>query len=227
MKKIMLIDDEISIRNFLRISLQASGFFVIEAGSAKEAEAMIQNEKPDLIILDYGLPDISGLELLKDLRKKSLIPVIFLTVRDSENDKINALDCGADDYLVKPFSVGELLARIRVALRHSMKDQNQENTLNFGLLKVDVLDHKIYLNDQDLKLTATEFSLLKLLIENGERLVTHQTILQTVWGPNSLEHHHYLRVYFGHIRKKLDKVSSGMGSLIENESGLGYRLKNL
>ena len=227
MKKIMLIDDEISIRNFLRISLQASGFFVIEAGSAKEAEAMIQNEKPDLIILDYGLPDISGLELLKDLRKKSLIPVIFLTVRDSENDKINALDCGADDYLVKPFSVGELLARIRVALRHSMKDQNQENTLNFGPLKVDVLDHKIYLNDQDLKLTATEFSLLKLLIENGERLVTHQTILQTVWGPNSLEHHHYLRVYFGHIRKKLDKVSSGMGSLIENESGLGYRLKNL
>ncbi len=226
MKKIMLIDDEISIRNFLRVSLQASGFLVIEAGNATEAEQLFLKDRPDLIVLDFGLPDFSGLDFLKNLRKHSMIPVIFLTVRDSENDKINALDSGADDYLVKPFSVGELLARIRVALRHSLKEHSPEGDLKFGPLKVDILDHKIYLDDQDLKLTATEFSLLKLLIESGERLVTHQTILQTVWGPNSLEHHHYLRVYFGHIRKKLDKVKTGMGSLIENESGLGYRLKN-
>jgi two-component system KDP operon response regulator KdpE len=225
MKKILLIDDEASIRNFLRVTLLANDYKFQEAKNAKDAVSLLAEFQPDLIILDYGLPDMSGLELLKIIRRTSTTPVIFLTVRDSEQDKVDVLDSGADDYLVKPFNIGELLARIRVALRHSVKVDGEEHQLNFGKLRVDIQDHKIYYDNNDLKLTATEFSLLKLLVTNGERLVSHQTILKEIWGPNSLEHLHYLRVYFGHIRKKLDKAYTGSGAMIENESGVGYRLK--
>jgi two-component system, OmpR family, KDP operon response regulator KdpE len=226
MKKIIIIDDESSIRNFLRVTLEANDFVVVEAATGSEAIEKIKTENASLVILDFGLPDMTGIDVLITLRKLTKIPVLFLTVRDAIEDKVMALDLGADDYLTKPFSVSELLARLRVALRHAPMDDGQPN-LRFGPVTVDTHVHKILYENTELKLTATEYELLKLLVKNGERLVPHQTILKEVWGPNSLEHHHYLRVYFGQIRKKLDKLSHGAGSIIENESGVGYRLKHL
>lgn len=224
MKKILIVDDEISIRNFLRVTLEANEFIVVEAANGEEAIDKLNKDGLSLVILDFGLPDMSGIDVLLAIRKITNIPVLFLTVRDSIEDKVMALDSGADDYLTKPFSVSELLARVRVALRHAPLDEEHPN-LVFGPIKVDTAVHKIFYEKTELKLTATEYELLKLLVKNGERLVPHQTILKEVWGPNSLEHHHYLRVYFGQVRKKLDKISNGAGAIIENESGVGYRLK--
>lgn len=226
MKKILIVDDETSIRNFLRVTLEANDYVVDEAANGFEAIEKIKNVNASLVILDFGLPDMTGIDVLIALRKLSKIPVLFLTVRDAIEDKVMALDSGADDYLTKPFSVSELLARVRVALRHAPIDEDQTN-LRFGPVTVDTGVHKIFFENTELKLTATEYELLKLLVKNGERLVPHQTILKEVWGPNSIEHHHYLRVYFGQIRKKLDNLSHGAGSIIENESGVGYRLKNI
>lgn len=226
--KILIIDDESSIRAFLKIALEADSFIVIEASSGEIGLSFLEKENFSLIILDHGLPGLNGLEVLKQIRKKSKVPVIFLTVKDDDNDKVLALDSGADDYLTKPFSVLELLARIRVALRHANETTlNGHNIIAFNQLEIDNDVHKIYFNKQDLKLTSTEYELLKLLIKKGEKLVPHSVILKEVWGPNSLEHHHYLRVYFGQIRKKLEKVCVGAGNIIENESGVGYRLKNI
>lgn len=151
-------------------------------------------------------------------------PGDFLTVRDADEDKVQALDNGADDYLTKPFSLPELMARIRVALRHS-KPEETEPVLTFGKLSLNQASHKVSYDHHELKLTSTEYDLIKLLLKNGEKLVPHRMILKEIWGPNSVEHNHYLRVYFGQIRKKLDSVSVGAGEIIENESGVGYRLK--
>lgn len=226
--KILIIDDESSIRSFLKITLEANKFQVREASTGELGINLFEKENFNLIILDYGLPDISGMDVLNKIRKTSKIPIIFLTVKGSDEDKVLALDSGADDYLTKPFSVTELLARIRVALRHTNQSTiDAKDILKFGNLEIDAGIHKIYYNKCDLKLTSTEYELLKLLVRNGERLVPHSVILKEVWGPNSLEHHHYLRVYFGQIRKKLEKICTGSGNIIENESGVGYRLKVL
>ena len=224
MTKILVVDDENSIRKFLRVSLESNQFTVVEAQNGKEALQKIVEEKPILIILDHGLPDMNGIEVLKQLREWSSVPVIFLTVKDQDEDKVLALDNGADDYLTKPFSLPELMARIRVAIRHA-KNEESEPVLHFGLLSLNQSSHKVSYNNTELKLTSTEYDLIKLLIKNGEKLVPHRMILKEIWGPNSVEHNHYLRVYFGQIRKKLDKVSPGAGEIIENESGVGYRLK--
>lgn len=180
--------------------------------------------KPSLVILDHGLPDMNGIEVLKQLREWSSVPVIFLTVRDNDEDKVLALDNGADDYLTKPFSLPELLARIRVGIRHS-KTEETKPILTFGKLSLNQATHKAAYDEHELKLTSTEYDLLKLLLRNGEKLVPHRLILKEIWGPNSVEHTHYLRVYFGQLRKKLESVSVGAGEIIENESGVGYRLK--
>lgn len=226
MNKILVVDDESSIRKFLKISLEAHQFTVVEAQNGAEGLQKLIEEKPSLIILDHGLPDMSGIEVLKQLREWSDTPVIFLTVMNSDEDKVEALDNGADDYLTKPFSLPELLARIRVAIRHAKKDEAQP-ILQFGKLSLNQSTHRVSYNEVEIKLTSTEYDLLKLLLKNGEKLVPHRMILKEIWGPNSVEHNHYLRVYFGQIRKKLDAVSVGAGEIIENESGVGYRLKAL
>lgn len=220
--KILIIDDEISVCRFLRLSLEAHDFSVTESHTGKEGLQKIIEEKPALIILDYGLPDISGIEVLKELREWSHAPVIFLTVRDQDSDKVEALDSGADDYLTKPFSVPELLARIRVSLRHAHPEVDTP-VFKVGRLEIDRSAHIVKVDGKEVKLTATEYSMLCLLAKHAGKLVPHRTILKEIWGPNSVEHNHYLRVYFGQIRKKLQSA----GDLIENESGVGYRLKTI
>lgn len=222
--KILVIDDEISVSRFIRHSLEANGFEVLESYSGKEGLQKIANWRPEIIILDFGLPDITGLEVLTRIREWSRVPVIFLTVRDAIADKVAALDSGADDYLTKPFEVPELIARIRVAMRHS-QPKDETPVFKSGPLEVDRPAHLVRVNGKEIKLTATEYALLCVLVAHAGKVVPHRTILKEVWGPNSVEHNHYLRVYFGQIRKKLDAGSSGCGNLIENESGVGYRLR--
>lgn len=224
MTKILVVDDENSIRKFLKVSLEAGQFEVVEAHNGAEALIKMVEEKPALVILDHGLPDMNGIEVLKKIREWSDVPIIFLTVMDQDANKVEALDNGADDYLTKPFSVPELMARIRVAIRHA-RPEEAEPILKFGKLSLNQSTHKVSFDNIELKTTSTEYDLLKLLLKNGEKLVPHRMILKEIWGPNSVEHNHYLRVYFGQIRKKLDKASPGAGDIIENESGVGYRLK--
>jgi two-component system KDP operon response regulator KdpE len=223
-KRVLVIDDEVSVCRFIRHSLEANGFMVSEAHSGQEGLQKIMEVKPDAIILDYGMPTMSGLEVLKQLREWSKVPVVFLTVRDSEEDKVEVLDSGADDYLTKPFSVPELLARIRVALRHSQQDTDSP-VFKSGLLEIDRSAHLVKAGGNEVKLTATEYLLLCTLAKHAGKVVPHRTILNEIWGPNSVEHNHYLRVYFGQIRKKLQGKAPGCGDLIENESGVGYRLR--
>lgn len=223
-KKVLVVDDEISVSRFLKHSLEASDFDVTEARTGREALQKAVEIKPDLIILDYGLPDLSGLEVLKFLREWVKVPIIFLTVRDSEDDKVEALDNGADDYLTKPFGVPELLARIRVALRHN---QPEDSTPIFksGSLEIDRTGHSVRLGGNEVKLTGTEYQVLCLLAKNAGKVVSHRILLKEIWGPNSVEHNHYLRVYFGQIRKKMEAVLAGSSQIIQNEAGVGYRLK--
>ncbi len=224
--KILVIDDEISVSRFVKHSLEANGFDVTEAQDGKSGLQKIIETRPELIILDFGLPDMTGIEVLKSLREWSKIPVLFLTVRDGDADKVAALDGGADDYLTKPFSVPELLARIRVALRHAHPTQETPLFKN-GPLEIDRAGHIVRVGGKEMKLTATEYALLGALANHVGKVVPHRFILNDVWGPNSVEHNHYLRVYFGQIRKKMEALVVGSGDLIENESGIGYRLKIL
>jgi len=222
--KILVIDDEPSISKLLKHSLTSNGFEVFEAATGNEGIQRMIEKRPDLIILDFGLPDLTGLEVLHKIREWSKTPVIFLTVRDSDEDKVAALDGGADDYLTKPFSVPELLARIRVGLRHSQLSEDLP-LFTAGPLEIDRSGHLVRINGREVKLTSTEYLLLAVLAKHAGKVVPHRTILNDVWGPNSVEHNHYLRVYFGQIRKKFDAALEGSSELITTESGVGYRLK--
>ena len=223
-KRILIIDDEISIVLFLQTSLEVSGFEVAFANTGGEGLQAFIQKRPDLIILDFGLPDMTGIEVLKIILEYSKVPVIFLTVRDSDDDKVAALDNGADDYLTKPFSVPELMARVRVALRHAPAVE-EVPVFRSGPLEVDRAAHWVKLNGIEVKLTATEYSLIAVLAASGGRVVAHAAILNHVWGPNAIEHHHYLRVYFGQIRKKFEVILHGAGDLIQTESAVGYRIR--
>ncbi len=223
-QKILIIDDEISIVRFLTHSLEVNGFEVHSAEDGESGLLAVVDLRPDLVILDFGLPDQSGIDVLVKLRAWSKLPVIFLTVRDSDDDKVAALDSGADDYLTKPFSVPELMARVRVALRHAPATA-EIPIFKSGPLEVNRAAHAIKLNGIEVKLTATEYSLVAVLAANGGRVVAHRTILTKVWGPNSVEHNHYLRVYFGQIRKKFEAALPGTGELIQTESAVGYRIR--
>lgn len=220
-RKILVIDDEAAIRKFLRVSLEAQDFKVEEAVSGQEGLTQAIAFRPDLVILDLGLPDIEGFEVLARLREWSQVPVLVLTVRDAEEDKVRALDGGADDYLTKPFSVPELLARIRVAERHRLP-ASESPLFQTGDLEVDLSARSVKVKGQEVRLTATEWEILRLLIEHAGKAVTHRQILKQVWGPNSVEHTQYLRVYVGHLRKKLETGNSG--PFIRTEPGVGYRL---
>lgn len=223
--KVLVVDDEPSIQKFVRHSLEANSFHVVEASTGAEGLQKVIEQRPDLVILDFGLPDMTGLNVLQKIREWSHIPVLFLTVRDGDEDKVAALDGGADDYLTKPFSVPELMARIRLALRHA-QGSISEPVYRVGPLEVDRGAHIVRLSGQEVKLTATEYSLLNVLVKHAGKVVPHRLILQEVWGPNSVEHNHYLRVYFGQIRKKFQAALPGAENLISTESGVGYRLRN-
>ncbi len=220
--KVLVIDDEQSIRRFLRISLEAGQYEVVDAASGTEGLAMAATHTPQLVILDLSLPDIDGSVVLQRLREWSTVPVIILTVRDAEREKVELLDAGADDYLTKPFSVPELLARVRVALRHQ-QPQDSAAVFHNGFLEMDFPNRTVCCNGQSVKLTVIEFNLLALLARHVGKLVTQKQLLKEVWGPGSVLHSHYLRVYIGQLRKKLEPDPS-RPVLLLTEPSIGYRM---
>lgn len=226
MPKVLIIDDENAIRKLLRISLEGNGYQIEEAVNAREGLLCAASNSPDIILLDLGLPDKPGLQVLREIREWSQTPIIVLTVQDSDSDKVTALDGGADDYVTKPFSVPELLVRMRVALRHASGVVVKSAELKSGPLVVDLSGHTVLVDGEMIKLTATEFNLVKVLMRHKGKVVTHRTLLNEVWGPNSVEHTHYLRVYMGALRKKL-KTREDIPDIISTEAGVGYRLLDL
>ncbi|KAF0198596.1 MAG: two-component system OmpR family KDP operon response regulator KdpE [Bacteroidetes bacterium] len=218
---ILIIDDEVQIRRLLEITLSASGYLISEAATGKEGLVQAATTHPVLIILDLGLPDADGLDILKKLREWYFKPVIILSVRNAEDDIINALDLGANDYLTKPFRTGELLARIRLAIRQSQSGVDKP-ILVFGSLSIDLPNHIARKNNEILKLTSTEFSLLALLAKNEGRVLTHTQILKEVWGYGYTEQTQYLRVFVAQLRKKIEDDPS-RPKLLLTESGIGYR----
>lgn len=221
--QILIIDDEIQIRRFLRISLEANGYRVHEAIDGKEGIVKTAQARPDLVILDMGLPDMDGLDVLKRLREWTQTPVLVLSVRDSDRDKVAMLDAGADDYLTKPFSMDELLARLRTALRHA-QPQPQESTFTSGRLHVDLTRRQVTVDGESVKLTPTEYALLRLMIQHAGKVLTHQQILRAVWGTEYVHETHYLRVYFAQLRQKIE-ANPALPELLLTEPGVGYRLK--
>lgn len=221
-KVILVIDDELQILRLLKVSLSVHGYEVYEANNAEDGLIKAFKAKPDLIILDLGLPDSDGIDVLTKLRESSKVPVVVLTAREHENDKVLAFDLGADDYVTKPFGMGELLARIRNALRHS-SDVNDEKILRFGNISIDLENREIRVNDTLIKLTPTEYQLLTLLAENKGKILTHHQLLSTIWGPHTDSNSHYLRIYIGQLRKKLEHDPSEPIHII-NEPGVGYKL---
>lgn len=217
--KILIIDDEIQIRRFLRIALDSNGYCVLEASTGKDGIYMAAMGKPDLIILDLGLPDTTGFEVLKQIRSWSQTPVILLTIQDSEEDKIFGLDNGANDYVTKPFSTGELLARIRALLRVSKTEEENHEFTN-GYLHVDTLSRTVKLKSTIIKLTSTEYELLLLFIKNAGRVLTHQYIMKEIWGAFHSDETQSLRVFMAQIRKKMGNKPG----LIITEPGVGYRM---
>jgi two-component system, OmpR family, KDP operon response regulator KdpE len=218
---ILIIDDEVQIRRLLEITLSANDYKISEASSGKEGLILATTVNPVLIILDLGLPDIEGFDLLKKLREWYNKPIIVLSVRNSEDDIVKALDLGANDYLTKPFRTGELLARIRVAIRQG-QDKTDNPILEFGSLNIDLANHVARKNNEILKLTATEFSLLSLLAKNEGRVLTHQYILKEIWGMGYIEQTQYLRVFIAQLRKKVED-DPARPKLLNTESGIGYR----
>ena len=218
---ILIIDDEVQIRRLLEITLSSHGYKISEAVSGKEGLIAAATNHPELIILDLGLPDTDGLEILKKLREWYQKPIIILSVRNSEEDIVNSLDNGANDYLAKPFRTGELLARIRVALRQSHGEEDNP-VLVFGSLTIDLTNHTASKNKTTLKLTSTEFSLLSLLARNSGRVMTHQSILKEIWGFGYIGQTQYLRVFVAQLRKKIED-DPARPKLLITESGIGYR----
>lgn len=222
--KVLLIEDEGSIRRFLKISLESASYQVVEAASGAEGLSLAASQKPDVIILDIGLPDMTGFDLLPILREWFTRPILVLTVQDQEEDKVKALDLGADDYLTKPFGVPELLARLRASVRRFKSEtEPAEPIFRVGNLELDRAAHIVKVLGQEVHLTSTEYDLLSVLVKHAGKVVTHRMLLNEVWGPNSVEHVQYLRVYMGQIRKKL-KVVETQSEIIRTEPGVGYRL---
>lgn len=218
---ILIIDDEPQIRKLLEINLVNQGYKVSHAATGKEGIHLAASHQPDLILLDIGLPDINGHDVLKELKTWFTRPVIILSVENSEEDIVSALDSGAEDYLVKPFRSGELLARIRNAARRFTGTETESIVIS-GDIKIDLSSHSVYKSDKLLKLTSTEFKLLALLASNHNKVLTHQYILKQIWGPGFQTETQYLRVFIAQIRKKIENNSDDPGHLI-TESGVGYR----
>lgn len=220
--EILIIDDEPQIRKMLEITLESNDYKVIQASSGKEGIIMAANHPPELILLDIGLPDKSGHIVLKELRTWYTKPVIILSVHDSEDDIVQALDNGANDYLIKPFRTGELLARIRSCIRSNMGTNSQDTMIESGELQIDLAARVVKRNNSILKLTSTEFSLLILLAQNIGKVLTHQSILKQIWGPGYINETQYLRVFIAQLRKKIEDNPNEPKHII-TESGVGYR----
>jgi two-component system, OmpR family, KDP operon response regulator KdpE len=218
----LVIDDELQIRRLLRVCLEANGYRVLEAATGQEGITSAAQWKPDVVVLDLGLPDMEGVTVLKRLREWSRVPVVVLSVRDREEDKVAALDNGADDYVTKPFGTAELLARLRVAQRHAAP-LPENAVFRSGDLEVDLAARVVRRKGHEVKLTATEYSLLRLFVRHAGKVLTHRQILKEVWGPNAVEQTHYLRVYMAHLREKLE-AEPAKPRLLVTESGVGYRL---
>jgi two-component system KDP operon response regulator KdpE len=221
--RVLVVDDEIQIRRLLELTLASNGYTVYTATSGGEGVRRAAMDRPDAIILDLGLPDMDGTEVLKRIREWTTIPVVVLSVRSSESGIIATLDAGADDYLVKPFRTGELLARLRTALRHRPA-LHQEQVLKFGSLSVDLTARVVKRARETLKLTATEYQLLALFARNAGKVLTHRYILEQVWGPASVEETEYTRVYVAQLRKKIEE-NPAIPRLLMTESGIGYRMR--
>lgn len=222
--RVLIIDDEGQIRKFLRVSLSAHGFDVEEATTGREGINQMAKYRPDLVLVDLGLPDLDGKEVIRALREWTKVPIIVLTVREQEQEKIEALDAGADDYVTKPFSVGELLARIRVSLRRSLTAES-EPILTCGDLAVDLNLRRVMLKDREIKLTPNEYEIIKTLIKHAGRVLTHKQILQAVWGNDYGNDTQYVRVYMNQLRRKLEDDPARPRYII-TESGVGYRLSH-
>ncbi|GAC1370880.1 MAG: two-component system response regulator KdpE [Aquirhabdus sp.] len=220
---ILLIEDEPQIRRFVRTALQAEGFQVFEAEHGQRGLIDAATRAPDLMIVDLGLPDMDGLQVIQDLRTWSAMPIIVLSARSDEKDKIEALDAGADDYLTKPFSVGELLARVRAHLRRRETGNSASSVFSFGDVVVDLAKRTVERNGEAVHLTSTEYRLLTVLIRHAGRILTHGQLLRDVWGPNHNEHSHYVRIYMANLRQKLEKDPTQPEHLL-TEIGMGYRL---
>ena len=222
MTNVLIVEDEQAIRRFLRTALEADGLRVYEAETLQRGLLEAATRKPDLIILDLGLPDGDGIDFIRDLRQWSAIPVIVLSARSEESDKIAALDAGADDYLSKPFGIGELQARLRVALRRHASGTSPEPVVHFSNVKVDIAARLVHRGDEEIHLTPIEFRLLAVLLNNDGKVLTQRQLLNQVWGPNAVEHSHYLRIYMGHLRQKLELDPARPRHFL-TETGIGYR----
>ncbi len=220
----LLVEDEPQIRRFVRMALDAEGWQTHEAESMRRGLIDAGTRKPDLIILDLGLPDGDGVDFIRDVRKWSNVPIIVLSARTDEHDKIDALDAGADDYLTKPFGVGELLARVRATLRRQRQPQDMEDgVLQFGDVRVNIKDRQVSKGGVAVHLTPTEYRLLAALVANAGRVVSNPQLLREVWGPSNSENGHYLRIYMGHLRQKLEDDPTQPTYLV-TETAVGYRL---
>lgn len=222
-RRVLVIDDEPSMRKLLRAVLEAGGYAMLEARDGQEGLKLAALEQPGLVLLDLGLPGMEGLEVLQRLRAWSAVPVLVLSARDQESEKVALLDAGADDYLTKPFSPPELLARLRMLERHAQAPE-EPACVRCGELEIDLGEHSVRLRGKAVKLTATEFAFLELLARHPGKVVTQREILKSIWGPEALEHTHYLRIYMGALRKKLEADPSAPRHLI-TEAGVGYCLK--
>ncbi len=223
---VLLIEDEPEMRRFLRATLESHEFRLVEAATGREGMAHATGQNPDVILLDLGLPDGDGIDLTRRMREWSSTPIIVLSARGKEQDKIAALDAGADDYLTKPFGVGELLARLRVALRHAARaaDGRDEPMFASGDLRVDLANRLVFLGDTEIHLTPTEYKLLTTLVRHAGKVLTHRMLLKEVWGPNVVEHTHYVHVYMTQLRHKVERDPTRPRHLL-TEPGVGYRLR--
>ena len=220
---ILAIEDELPIRRFLKTSIVSEGYEFLEAKTGKEGLEIIRDNKPDVILLDLGLPDIDGIQIIKNLRTWISTPIIILSARDQEIDKIKALDFGADDYLSKPFSVNELHARIRVALRHAQQTSKKGNPFfQFGNFKIDFINREVWNNEEKIQLTPIQYDILATLIRRLNKIVLHKELLRIVWGENHTKDVEYLRIYIHQLRNKLEK-NPAHPQYLKTEPGIGYR----
>ncbi len=220
---VLVVDDEPAIHRFMAPALAANGYEALRAEDGMQALAQVANRRPDAVILDLGLPDMDGKEVIRRLREWSAVPILVLSARDREAEKIEALDLGADDFINKPFGMGELMARLRAALRHRMQEKGETPVLRLGSVEIDIPRHRVARAGAEVKLTPREFDLLAFLARHGGKVVTHRHILRSVWGPAHEHDTQYLRVYVGQLRAKIEDDPANP-ALIVTEPGVGYRM---